>query len=92
MPWRPHGKARVNVSNPEAFGVCDRCGSMHNRRNLRYQTVRNGNQLQPTRLAVCRLCVDAPRPPSNPIIQPDGQPIANARPEAQREPYPDGAN
>lgn len=92
MPWRPHGKARVNPSSPEAFGICDGCGVQHNRRLLRYQVVRNGNQLQPTRRAVCQRCIDTPRPPANPVIQPDGLPIKNARPEPQRDPYPDGAN
>lgn len=90
MPWRPHGKARVNPRSPEAFGVCDRCGSLYNRRQLRYQTVRNGNLLQTTKLAVCHLCLDTPRPPATPIIQPDAQPIKNARPEPQRAPIPDG--
>lgn len=92
MPWRPHGKAKVNPGNPEAFGICDRCRSLYNRRELKYQTVRNGNQLQPTRIAVCRMCIDIPRPPSNRAIPPDGQPIKNARPEVQRAPYPTEAS
>jgi hypothetical protein len=90
MPWRPHGKARVNASNPEAFGVCDRCGTLYNRRDLRYQTVRNGNQLQTTRLLSAAPASTSPRPPQTPVIQPDGLPIQNARPEPLRAPYPDG--
>lgn len=92
MPWRPHGKARVNASNPQAFAVCDRCGSLHNRVDLRYQNIRQGNAIQPTKLAVCRPCYDNVRPPANPIPQSDGQPVLNARPEPQRVPLPDGAN
>lgn len=90
MPWRPHGKATVNARSPEAFGVCDRCGTMYNRNRLRYQTVRSGNTLTQTKLAVCRTCLDVPRPPMNPRISPDGQPIQNARPEPQRAPLPNG--
>jgi hypothetical protein len=63
---------------------------MLNRCNLTYQNVRQGNAIQTTKLAVCRNCKDVVRPPSNPVIQPDGVPIQNSRIEPARAPIPDG--
>lgn len=82
MPWRPHGQARVNPSNPEAFAICDRCGGLRNHVDLAFQFDYRGEQLKNTGRLVCRPCTDIPQEQLRPrIIPPDPPPIMNARPE-----------
>ena len=82
MPWRPHGRARVNARRPEAAGVCDRCGFMYNVRDLQWQFQWAGARLQNLRILVCDTCLDIPQEQLRArILAPDPVPILNARPE-----------
>lgn len=82
MAWRFTGRARVNVRNPQAFAVCDRCGIWYNQRDLQWQFDFRGPNLQNLRILVCRHCLDLPQPQLKPrIIPADPLPIMNARPE-----------
>ena len=78
---RPHGKyARVNPSNPSAFGVCDRCGFWYNQRDLVWQDQWAGTHLYNVQLLVCSRCYDLPQEQLRTIIlPPDPPPILNAR-------------
>lgn len=79
---RPHGRAKVDPTNPRAFGICDRCGLLYNHGDLRWQYDYRGLKLANTRLLVCDICLDDPQPQLKPrIIGPDPLPILNARPE-----------
>lgn len=93
MAWRFHGRATVNPSNPEAFGVCDRCGFWYNHKQLSWQFDWRGNQLTNLRILVCDICLDKPFEHYRPIVvPPDPPPIMNARPEQFLidEQFPDG--
>ena len=82
MAWRFHGRARVDANNPQAFGVCDRCGIWDNQKDLRWQFDYRGPNLQNLRILVCQYCLDIPQPQLKPrIIPPDPMPVLNARPE-----------
>ena len=48
----PHGRAKVDASNPRAFGVCDRCGFLYNHKDLRWQYDYRGRSLQNLRILV----------------------------------------
>ena len=83
MSWRPHGKARVDATWPEAFGTCDRCGDLRNLVDLKWQWQWAGPQMINTRLLVCCKCLDEPTEQLRTIIlPPDPPPVYNARPEA----------
>jgi hypothetical protein len=74
------GKARTNPNNPQAFGVCDRCGQWRNHVDLRWQFDFRGRTLQNLRILVCETCEDQSQPQLKPrVIPPDPLPIANAR-------------
>ncbi|HVT27664.1 MAG TPA: hypothetical protein VHE81_06560 [Lacipirellulaceae bacterium] len=82
MPWRPHGRAEVDPRQPEAFGVCDRCGCLYNLDRLHWQYQFAGVGLVNLNLLVCRPCLDVPQPQlTATILPPDPDPIFNARPE-----------
>lgn len=82
MAWHQTGRARVNARSPDSFGVCDRCGFLYNRKNLRDQYEWAGFQLQNLNLAVCQTCLDVPQPQLKAIIlPPDPVPIDDPRPE-----------
>lgn len=83
MAWRPHGHARVSSRYPNAAGVCDRCGRMFNRIDLRYQFDWAGTRLQNKRILVCDTgCYDIPQEQLRArILTPDPLPIYNPRPE-----------
>lgn len=55
------GRARTSAKNPQAFGVCDRCGLWYNRVDLINQFEWRGAQLQPLFIFVCRECLDIPQ-------------------------------
>lgn len=74
-------RARVNPRNPQAFGICDRCGRQFNLVDLRNQFVLAGNAFNNTHLRVCRQCMDEPNEqlrarniPADPVPVPDPRP------------------
>jgi hypothetical protein len=81
MPYRYHSKAYADPSSPQAWAVCDRCGSTYLHKNLQWQYEFNGAGLYNKRLLVCSRCLDVPQPQFlNPILPPDPTPVLNARP------------
>jgi hypothetical protein len=79
---RPHGRARVDSRNPQAFGICDRCGFLYNHTNLSWQFDWAGVNLINKRILVCETCNDTPQEQLRAIILPaDPTPIINARVE-----------
>jgi hypothetical protein len=79
---RPHGRAQVSATNPQAFARCDRCGFWVNHVNLRAQFQYSGTRLYNTNILVCDECLDIPQEQLKTIIlPPDPVPIMNARPE-----------
>lgn len=81
MPWRPHGRARVDASNPRAFGICDRCGFLYNVVSMNFQYDYRGDSMVNTQILVCNICYDKPYEGRRPIKLPaDPMPISNPRP------------
>ena len=79
---RPHGRARVSPSHPEAHAVCDSCGFLFNHIDLAFQWNWQGPRLQNLRFLRCRSCLDKPSEFKRTLIlPPDPVPIANPRPE-----------
>ena len=77
---RPHGRARVNIRSPRAFGICDRCGFLYNHEELRWQFDWAGASLINKRILVCAPCEDVPQEQLRAIILPaDPVPILNPR-------------
>lgn len=77
MTMRPHGKhVSIDESNPDALGICDYTGFVHNRRDLVQQMEWRGNAIVWTGLFVGRQYADKPneqlRPP---ILPPDPVPV-----------------
>lgn len=82
MAWRPHGRAKVNVGNQDAFAVCDRCYLLYNKSDLQWQYDWRGPRLMNLRILVCRICLDKPQEQLRPrILPPDPVPVFNPRPE-----------
>jgi len=82
MSYRFHGRARVDTSNPSAFGACDRCGFLHNLCDLGYQHQWAGTELINKRIRVCDRCMDEPSLFLKAItLPPDPPPVIDARPE-----------
>lgn len=82
MAWRPHGRARVSPSHPQAFGKCDDCGLLYNLVDLKMQYEWRGQQLQPTGFKKCSRCTDIPFIFNKPIIlPPDPVPVNEPRVE-----------
>jgi len=77
------GRARVSVSRPQAFAVCDRCSLWYNRVDLVWQFDYAGTGLINKRLLVCtRTCRDKPQAQLRAIILPaDPVPVRNPRTE-----------
>ena len=74
------GRARASSSNPQAFGVCDRCGIWTNHVNLKWQMDWRGASLMNIRLLVCSTCYDTPQQQLRAIVVPaDPVPIQNPR-------------
>lgn len=89
MSLRPKGKhVTVDISNPQALGICDYTGFVHKHSDLVKQMEWRGNALTWTGLYVGKDYADIPneqlRPP---ILPPDPIPIVNARPQ-----YPTNQN
>lgn len=77
---RPHGRARVSTRNPNAFGICDRCGILYNHNQLSWQFDWAGASLINKRLLVCETCNDTPQQQLRAIVVPaDPVPIQNPR-------------
>jgi hypothetical protein len=82
MSWRPHGHARVSSINPQAAGICDRCGRLFTHAKLAWQFDYRSERLQNLRILVCSSCLDEPQEQLRArILSPDPVPIFNARPE-----------
>jgi hypothetical protein len=76
------GRARTSSTNPQAFGVCDRCGIWTNRINLRNQYEWRGASLKPLYIYVCNDCYDIPQEQLRAIVIPaDPVPIVQPRTE-----------
>lgn len=76
------GRARVSSRNPQAFGVCDRCGMWYNRVDLQWQFDWAGASLINKRILVCDTCYDDPQQQLRAIVLPaDPEPIINPRTE-----------
>jgi hypothetical protein len=79
---RPHGRARVSQSYPQAHAICDRCGFEFLHADLTWQYDFQGPRLANKYILVCRTCMDVPFQHNRTIIlPPDPVPIANPRPE-----------
>jgi hypothetical protein len=55
------GRARASSVNPQAFGVCQRCGEWYNRVDLIFQFQWRGAAIQNTYKLVCKRCLDIPQ-------------------------------
>lgn len=77
------GRARVSAKNPQAFGVCDRCGIWYNLVDLVWQYDWRGTSLQNLWIRVCkRTCLDVPQEQLRAIQLPaDPVPVWQPRPE-----------
>lgn len=76
------GRARISSSNPQAFGVCDRCAMWYNHVDLKWQYDWAGASLINKRLLVCDSCYDEPQQQLRAIALPaDPVPIVNPRVE-----------
>ena len=76
------GRARVSSRNPQAFGVCDRCGMWYNHADLQWQFDWAGASLINKRILVCETCYDDPQQQLRAIVLPaDPEPIINPRTE-----------
>lgn len=77
---RPHGRARVSARNPQAFGICDRCGFLYNHSQLQWQFDWAGAAMINKRILVCDTCLDTPQEQLRAIVLPaDPTPIINPR-------------
>ena len=82
-----HGRAHISQTNPEALGVCDRCGFLYNHNRLSWQMDWRGPNLQNLSILVCATCLDKPQESGQRtiILPPDPIPIQNPRPPAWAE-------
>lgn len=68
---RPHGRARISAKNPEALGICYRCGALYNLVDLQWQfDWEMSSRLHNTGILVCDDCYDTPQESGRPIILP----------------------
>lgn len=78
---RPHGRARVSRSSPEAFAVCDRCYFLYNHKDLQWQYEWAGARTQNQNILVCQSCLDDLQEQFRTIVLPaDPMPIMDPRP------------
>ena len=77
---RPHGRAKVDRFNPNAWATCDSCGFLYNRKDLDWQTEWYGAKVQQTNMLRCYRCLDVMQEQHRVIILPaDPVPIENPR-------------
>ncbi len=83
MSHSPLGKhVTIDVTNPEALGICDYTGMVHLRKDLVRQMEWRGNRLVWTGYYVGRDYVDQPNPQlKTPILPPDPVPVKDPRPQ-----------
>lgn len=77
------GRARTDPKQPQAHGICDRCGFRYNLVDLVWQMEWRGNDLTNIRLRVCKLtCLDVPFQLNRPLyLPPDPEPVDQPRTE-----------
>lgn len=76
------GRAVTNARSPQAFAVCDGCGTFYNRVNLKYQYEYGGDALINQRFLYCFRCISKPQPQLKTVILPqDPIPVLDPRPE-----------
>lgn len=74
------GRARISARNPQAAGICDRCGFVYNHNRLSWQYDWAGASLINKRILVCDTCLDVPQQQLRAIVIPaDPVPIQNPR-------------
>ena len=74
------GKARISSRNPQAAGVCDRCGAVYQHNTLRSQPFYAGATLVTKNILVCSRCWDVPNETTRSAVLPaDPMPIINPR-------------
>jgi hypothetical protein len=79
---RPHGRAKVDRNNPQAWGVCDDCGFLYNLRDLNFQYGWAGARIQRINFLKCPKCTDKLQEQLRVIHLPaDPEPVPNPRPE-----------
>lgn len=70
----------IDIDNPQALGICDRTGFVHNRKDLVKQMEWRGDSLVWTGFLVGRDFVDVPNEQSRPpILPPDPVPVIDPR-------------
>lgn len=69
-----YGRATINPNDPNALGICDRCGFLYNLRTLRWQMEWCGTTMQNLHLRVCSRCWDVPQEQLRTIILPPDPP------------------
>lgn len=75
-------KVDIDPSNPEARGVCDRCGLQFALSALHWQFQYTPGGLTNKKLVVCKTCRDEPSVfLKGSFLPPDPRPVMNARPE-----------
>jgi hypothetical protein len=80
--FAPKGHARVDPQRPSAFGICDECGFLYQRNELRWQTEFYGREVRKTGFLRCPRCFDSPNPTLRPVVLPaDPVPILQPRAE-----------
>lgn len=83
---RGQRKADADSNDPRAFAICDRCATLYNLKDLRWQVQWNGTTQYNTRFLVCKSCYDEPQPQLRTVIPPaDPVAIKDARPEFFKE-------
>jgi hypothetical protein len=89
MSYSPKGKhVTIDVRNPDAVGICDKTGFIHNRRDLWKQYEWRGNALVWTGFWVGKSYLDEPNEQlRTPILPPDPVPIQYPRPPKGDIPY-----
>ncbi len=77
------GRARTSAKNPQAKGVCDRCGIWYTLVDLNWQFDWRGTSLQNLWIRVCDRCTDTPQAQLRAITLPaDPVPVWQPRPES----------
>ena len=70
----------IDPDNPEALGICDRCGFNFNHTDLRKQMDWRGDNYIWGGLLVCERCYDKPQEQNRPpLVKDDPRPIKNPR-------------
>lgn len=82
MSYRPHGRAQVSTHDPVAWAICDKCGFLYNKSDLKWQYEWAGPRTVNQNMLVCDDCYDTPQEQLRTIVLPaDPQPVDDPRPE-----------